>query len=107
LGFVATFLVASLTGIAGGAPFTALQILFVSLIMDGPPAMSLGVEPVSVDAMTRPPRPMEERLPNRQRLLRIVLASTVMAARTVAMLVWAPGPHPRPVRPPSLAPWRS
>ncbi|MET9112100.1 HAD-IC family P-type ATPase [Streptomyces zhihengii] len=31
LGFVATFLIASLTGLAGGAPFTALQILFVNL----------------------------------------------------------------------------
>ena len=55
LGFVITFLVASLTGIAGGAPFTALQILFVNLVMDGPPAMSLGVDPVSPDAMRRPP----------------------------------------------------
>ena len=57
LGFVLTFLIASLTGIAGGAPFTALQILFVNLVMDGPPAMSLGVDPVSPDAMRRPPRP--------------------------------------------------
>ena len=47
LGFVLTFLVASMTGIAGGAPFTALQTLFVNLVMDGPPAMSLGVDPVS------------------------------------------------------------
>ena len=58
LGFVLTFLVASLTGLAGGAPFTALQILFVNLVMDGPPAMSLGVDPVSPDAMTRRPGPV-------------------------------------------------
>ena len=56
LGFVITFLVASITGIAGGAPFTALQILFVNLVMDGPPAMSLGVDPVSPDAMRPPAR---------------------------------------------------
>ena len=65
LGFVMTFLIASLTGIAGGAPFTALQILFVNLVMDGPPAMSLGVDPVSPDAMSRPPRPRDERILNR------------------------------------------
>jgi len=41
LGFVLTFLVASLTGIAGGGQVTALQMLFVNLVMDGPPAMSL------------------------------------------------------------------
>ncbi|MBO3749337.1 cation-translocating P-type ATPase [Streptosporangiaceae bacterium NEAU-GS5] len=94
LGFVVTFLVASLTGIAGGAPFTALQILFVNLVMDGPPAMSLGVDPVSVDAMRSPPRPRGERILNRRRLIRILLASSVMAAGTLAMLVWAPGPAP-------------
>ena len=95
-GFVLTFLVASMTGIAGGAPFTALQILFVNLVMDGPPAMSLGVDPVSHDAMRRPPRPAGEQVLTRQRLLRIVLASIVMAAGTLAVLVWAPGPEPHP-----------
>jgi len=94
-GFVLTFLVASVTGLAGGAPFTALQILFVNLVMDGPPAMSLGVDPVSHDAMTRSPRPTRERILTRQRLVRIVLASAVMAAGTLAVLIWAPGPEPR------------
>ena len=61
--------------------------------------MSLGVEPVSADAMSRPPRPRHERILNRQRLLRIGLASTVMAAGTLAVLLWAPGPAPVPGRP--------
>jgi Ca2+-transporting ATPase len=95
LAFVLTFLVASVTGIAGGAPFTALQILFVNLVMDGPPAMSLGVDPVSDDAMNRPPRPPRERILTRPRLLRILLASAVMAAGTLAVLTLAPGPQPR------------
>jgi Cation transporting ATPase, C-terminus len=34
-----------LTGRAGLAPFTAAQILFFNLVMDGPPALSLGVDP--------------------------------------------------------------
>ncbi|MGY3206107.1 cation-translocating P-type ATPase [Streptomyces sp. TE5632] len=93
LGFVATFLVASLTGLAGGAPFTALQILFVNLVMDGPPAMSLGVDPVDPDAMSRPPRRAGERILSRQRLARILLASAVMAVGTLAVLIWAPGPE--------------
>jgi Ca2+-transporting ATPase len=94
LGFVMTFLIASLTGIAGGTPFTALQILFVNLVMDGPPAMSIGVDPVSPDAMRQSPRPRDERILNGIRLLRILLASTVMAIGTLAMLIWAPGPAP-------------
>ncbi|MFI8305016.1 cation-translocating P-type ATPase [Streptomyces sp. NPDC085927] len=93
LGFVATFLIASLTGLAGGAPFTALQILFVNLVMDGPPAMSLGVDPVDPDAMKRPPRAADERILSKQRLTRILLASAVMAAGTLAVLFWAPGPE--------------
>jgi P-type Ca2+ transporter type 2C len=95
LGFVLTFLIASATGIAGGAPFTALQILFVNLVMDGPPAMSLGVDPVSPDAMHRRPRPRGERILTRPRFLRILLSSAVMAAGTLAVLVWGPGPEPR------------
>jgi Ca2+-transporting ATPase len=63
--------------------------------MDGPPAMSLGVEPVGPDAMTRPPRPSGERILTSQRIGRIVLANIVMAAGTLAMLRWAPGPAPR------------
>src|SRR6185436_3198958 len=94
-GFVLTFLVASLTGIAGGAPFTALQILFVNLVMDGPPAMSIGVDPVSEDAMRRQPRPAGERILTRRRIGRILLGSLVMAAGTLAVLWWAPGPPPR------------
>ncbi|MFC4057656.1 cation-translocating P-type ATPase [Planomonospora corallina] len=94
LGFVLTFLVASAAGIAGGAPFTALQILFVNLVMDGPPAMSLGVDPVSHDAMSRPPRPARERILTTERLVRILLASSVMAAGTLAVLALAPGPVP-------------
>ncbi|NRQ33551.1 HAD-IC family P-type ATPase [Nonomuraea sp. NN258] len=91
LGFVLIFLITSVTGIGGGAPFTALQILFVNLVMDGPPAMSLGVDPVGPDAMSRPPRPVREPILTRERLIRIVLTSTVMATGTAAVLAWAPG----------------
>ena len=45
--------------------------------------------------MSRPPRPRGERILNRQRLLRILLGSAVMAAGTLAVLVWAPGPEPQ------------
>ncbi|MEV1002311.1 cation-translocating P-type ATPase [Nonomuraea sp. NPDC050202] len=92
LGFVLTFLITSLTGLAGGAPFTALQILFVNLVMDGPPAMSLGVDPAGPDAMSRPPRPAREPILTRERLVRILLTSTIMATGTAAVLAWAPGP---------------
>ena len=62
--------------------------------MDGPPAMSLGVGPVSPHAMRRPPRPARERILTRPRLLRILLASAVMVTGTLLVLANAPGPEP-------------
>ena len=33
-----------------------MQILWINIIMDGPPAQSLGVEPADPDIMKKPPR---------------------------------------------------
>ncbi len=101
-GFVLIFLVASLTGLAGGAPFTALQILWVNIIMDGPPAMALGLDEPDPDIMERPPRPVREPILTAPRLVRILLSATVMAAGTLGVLVAAPG-HPTDMGPGSVA----
>jgi Ca2+-transporting ATPase len=90
-GFVMIFLVASLFAIAGGAPFTALQILWVNIIMDGPPAMALGLDRPAEDVMRRPPRPVHEPILTKPRLVRIVLSAAVMAAGSLGVLVLAPG----------------
>ncbi len=37
-------------------PLNAMQILWINIIMDGPPAQSLGVEPVDPDVKNKPPR---------------------------------------------------
>lgn len=37
------------------APFTALQLLWINIIMDGPPALTLGLEPVTGDLMVQQP----------------------------------------------------
>lgn len=36
-------------------PMNAMQILWINIIMDGPPAQSLGVEPAHADVMSTPP----------------------------------------------------
>lgn len=38
-------------------PLNAMQILWINILMDGPPAQSLGVEEVDPAIMNRPPRP--------------------------------------------------
>eukprot|EP00026_Physarum_polycephalum_P001346 Phypoly_transcript_01347.p1 GENE.Phypoly_transcript_01347~~Phypoly_transcript_01347.p1 ORF type:complete len:768 (+),score=126.76 Phypoly_transcript_01347:1095-3398(+) len=37
-------------------PFTSIQILFANIIADVPPSLSLGIEPVEEDTMSKPPR---------------------------------------------------
>ncbi len=37
------------------SPFTALQLLWINIIMDGPPALTLGLEPIREDLMKRRP----------------------------------------------------
>ena len=89
-GFVLVFLVASLFDVAGGVPFTALQILWVNVIMDGPPAMALGLDDPAPDVMRQRPRPVHEPLLTRARLVRITLDAAVMAAGTLGVLVLVP-----------------
>jgi Ca2+-transporting ATPase len=43
-------------------PFTAVQLLWINIIMDGPPAMSLGVDPCRPGNMDEAPRDPEARI---------------------------------------------
>lgn len=56
-----------------GAPFTALQILWINLIMDGPPAVTLGLEPIREDLMKHKPTSRTANIVTRSMLGRIVL----------------------------------
>ena len=86
--FVLVFLASGLFGLAA-VPFTALQVLLVNIVMDGPPAMALGVEPVEKDAMRRRPRPAGEQILTPARLVRILWLGVVMATGTLAVLASA------------------
>ena len=53
LSSVVVVLASLFSGLA--APFTALQLLWVNIIMDGPPALTLGMEPIRDNLMDRRP----------------------------------------------------
>lgn len=53
------------------APFTALELLWINIIMDGPPALTLGLEPIRDDLLQRPPTRREENIISRPMLVRI------------------------------------
>ena len=95
LGFALLFLAASISGVAGGKPFAAIAVLWVNLIMDGPPAMALGLDKPDRDVMQRKPRPSDERILTRKRWLAVSFASVIMAAGTLAVLALAPGADPK------------
>ena len=69
-------------------PFTALQLLWVNIIMDGPPAMALGLDPPARGTMDDPPRDPRVPILSGRRLFRVVLAGTVMTVGTLGMLAW-------------------
>ena len=93
-GFVLIFLAAAAFSLAGGAPFTALQILWVNIIMDGPPALALGVDPADPDLMKQPPRRAREPLLTGRRIVRILTMGIVMAVGTCSVLYLAPQMYP-------------
>jgi P-type Ca2+ transporter type 2C len=53
-GAILTVFCAPLIGLP--EPFTPIQILWIAMIMDGPPAIALGVDPARPGLMTEPPR---------------------------------------------------
>jgi len=55
------------------APFTALELLWINIIMDGPPALTLGLEPIHGDLMKRQPVERGENIISRPLLVRIGL----------------------------------
>ena len=84
VGAILTLMGASVTGLP--VPFTAIQVLWVNLIMDGPPAMALGVDPPSGRAMDEAPRRPGARILNARRLRHVALAGSVMAVGTLGVL---------------------
>jgi len=69
-------------------PFTAIQILWVNMIMDGPPAMTLGVEPARDGIMLAQPRRRDAAILTGHRLLGIGFSGLIMAIGTLGAYAW-------------------
>jgi Ca2+-transporting ATPase len=87
LGAIATFLAAGLMGLP--VPFSPVQVLFVNIIADGPPAMTLGVDPPARGVMRRRPRLPGTAILSGRRVARLVFFGLVMMVGTVGVLAWA------------------
>lgn len=73
--------VANLTGMSN--PLNAMQILWINIIMDGPPAQSLGVEPVSRKVANIPPRRSDEAIISRAVLQRVLSSAVLIVLGTL------------------------
>ena len=70
-------------------PFNPIQILWVNIIMDGPPAMALGVDPARPGIMDEPPRPLAARILTPARLGKLAAFGATMATVTLGLFWWA------------------
>ncbi|OXB55654.1 hypothetical protein ASZ78_015419 [Callipepla squamata] len=64
-------------------PLNAMQILWINIIMDGPPAQSLGVEPVDRDAIKQPPRCVTDTILSKSLILKIFMSALIIISGTL------------------------
>ena len=82
-------LFASLLGLP--APFAAVHLLFINLLTDSLPAISLGLEPHTKDVMKEKPRPMNESILTKPFIFNILTDGLVIAiASAICFLVGDP-----------------
>ncbi|CAG9538346.1 unnamed protein product [Cercopithifilaria johnstoni] len=66
-------------------PLNAMQILWINIIMDGPPAQSLGVEPVDRDIIRQPPRDVRQPMIDSAFIINIFLSASIIIAGTLSV----------------------
>ncbi|KAF2720969.1 calcium transporter ATPase [Polychaeton citri CBS 116435] len=64
-------------------PLNAMQILWINILMDGPPAQSLGVEPVDPSLLTLPPRKRNARALTPELIRRVLQSASVVLLGTL------------------------
>ena len=65
------------------SPLNAMQILWINIIMDGPPAQSLGVEPVDERILKAQPRKANDSIVTRALLIRAVSSAFLIMFLTL------------------------
>ena len=81
VGAILTVLGASVLGLA--TPFTPIQMLWINMIMDGPPAMTLGVDSARPGIMDDPPRPRADPILTWRRFGTLFFHGATMAVGTL------------------------
>lgn len=75
-------------------PLNPIQILWINIIMDGPPAQSLGVEPLDDDVMKRPPRDVNAPIFTPEMIFCILTSASIMVLGTLGTFYYELLFHP-------------
>jgi len=86
IGAILTVFFAPLAGLP--EPFTPIQILWVAIIMDGPPAISLALDAGRPGIMFEPPRPRAAPILPVSRLAKIIAYGITMMVGTLSVLYY-------------------
>ena len=70
-------------------PLNAMQILFINILMDGPPSQSLGVDPVDPAIMRKPPRKKDAPIITRRLLYRVLFSASMIVIGTLFVYLFA------------------
>ena len=84
IGAILTITIGSLLPIP--TPFTPIQLLWINIIMDGPPAQSLGLEGPEEDIMRRPPEKGE--IIDKKTMIKILISGIVMTIGTLGLFIY-------------------
>ncbi|XP_077983534.1 calcium-transporting ATPase type 2C member 1-like [Glandiceps talaboti] len=76
-------LVALATMLSFPNPLNAMQILWINIIMDGPPAQSLGVEPVDKDVIRKPPRNVKDPMITKPLIINVLMSAIIIVTGTL------------------------
>eukprot|EP00557_Chaetoceros_sp_GSL56_P009848 CAMPEP_0176481274 /NCGR_PEP_ID=MMETSP0200_2-20121128/2730_1 /TAXON_ID=947934 /ORGANISM="Chaetoceros sp., Strain GSL56" /LENGTH=1135 /DNA_ID=CAMNT_0017877463 /DNA_START=117 /DNA_END=3522 /DNA_ORIENTATION=+ len=85
IGEICAILLSTLSGVP--EPLTAMHLLWVNLVTDGPPATALGFNPPVPDLMKQPPRPRDEPIMTPWLLTRYCLTGLYVGIATVGIFI--------------------
>ncbi len=86
--YVVTFLMASILNIAGGQPFTAVQILWINFLITAPVGIALGLDKATPGLMKRQPRPRSAPIMSPAVIITVALAGLFMSVAINLLIVF-------------------
>mmetsp|Transcript_19664 Transcript_19664/g.27650 ORF Transcript_19664/g.27650 Transcript_19664/m.27650 type:complete len:1196 (-) Transcript_19664:95-3682(-) len=86
IGEICAILLATIAGVP--EPLTAMHLLWVNLVTDGPPATALGFNPPAPDLMEQSPRPSDEPIMTSWLLTRYCVTGLYVGIATVGIFIY-------------------